>query len=104
MYFKSRFASLVYLMLVLLAFAPAFAAPSLGLHVSLVSESGEPDSVSLMHDGRAATIFVDKNDWAGVLRAASDLQADIERVSGVKPELATGRRPSGEVAVIVRTA
>lgn len=103
MSFNSRFAGLVLILLGLLASAPVYAAPSLGLEVSLVSESAEPGSVALIHDGRAATIFVDKDDWAGVLRAASDLQADVERVSGVKPELVTGRRPSGAVVVIAGT-
>jgi hypothetical protein len=103
MSFNSRFARQVLLPVVLLAFVPAYAVPSLGLHVSIVSESAESGSVALMHDGHAATIFVDKDDWAGVLRAASDLQADVERVSGVKPELVTARRPTGAVAVIAGT-
>src|SRR5262245_30470864 len=34
-----------------------------------------------------AAIVVDANDWAGVLRAAGDLQADIRRVTGLTPTL-----------------
>jgi hypothetical protein len=103
MSFNSRFAISVFFLVLLLTFASAYAAPSLGLQVSIVSESAEPGSVALLHNGRAAAIFVDRDDWAGVLRAASDLQADVERVSGVKPELATGRRPDGTFAVIAGT-
>ncbi len=39
----------------------------------------------------------------GVLRAASDLQADIERVSGVKPELTTDDAPSSKIAIMAGT-
>ena len=56
-----------------------------------------------MQDQQAASIFLDKADYAGVLRAGTDLQADIEHVTGVKPELATNSAPSGKVAVIVGT-
>ncbi len=44
--------------------------------------------------GAAAPLRVSANDWPGVRRAAGDLQADIERVTGRKPALAadvTGR-------------
>jgi hypothetical protein len=34
-----------------------------------------------------ATILVDQNDYAGVVRAAGDLQADIARVTGRTPKL-----------------
>ena len=35
----------------------------------------------------AASIYVDANDFAGVARAAADLQADIARVAGVTPTI-----------------
>ena len=47
--------------------------------------------------GVAAPIVVSGDDFPGVVRAAGDLQADIERVTGVRPELSgervTGGRP-----------
>jgi hypothetical protein len=51
----------------------------------------------------AAPLVVDAQDWPGVLRATRDLQADIERVSGVRPEIATGTPAPAAVLVIVGT-
>ncbi|MPY56117.1 glycosyl hydrolase 115 family protein [Streptomyces spongiae] len=42
---------------------------------------------TLVRDGAAVDVFVDAADDAAVIRAAGDLQADVERVSGVRPEL-----------------
>ena len=39
-------------------------------------------------DGKATTIFVDENDWKGVIRAAHDLGDDIRKVTGVKADVA----------------
>ena len=104
MTFNSRFASLALLLVVIvIAVVPAHAAPSLGFSVSIVSENSAPGSVALVQNKHAATIFVDKADWAGVLRAASDLQADVERVTGAKPAFVTNLHPSGAVAVIAGT-
>ena len=83
--------------------APAFTGRSFGFSMDIVSETSTPDSFPLLQDGQAATLFLDKSDYAGVLRAASDLQVDIERVSGVRPELTTNGAPSGTVAVIAGT-
>jgi hypothetical protein len=88
---------------IVVAVVPTHAAPSLGLPVIIVSENAEPGSIPLVQNRHAAPIFLDKADYAGVLRAASDLQADIERVTGFKPELTTTRRPAGEVAVLAGT-
>ncbi|WP_217494477.1 glycosyl hydrolase 115 family protein [Nibricoccus aquaticus] len=74
----------------------------------IVAETAESGAVALVEKGRAAAIHVSVNDWAGVLRAARDLQADVERVSGVKPGFFAGAEnvKSGEeesVVVIVGT-
>ncbi len=45
-----------------------------------------------MGNGAAAGLRVDAADWPGVLRAARDLQADINRVTGVSPAWNTGGR------------
>jgi hypothetical protein len=45
----------------------------------------------------ASPIYVDAADWPGVVRAVSDLQADIQRVTTLSPPVvrdANGRRPS----------
>jgi hypothetical protein len=61
-----------------------------------------PDAVQLAAGGKAATLYVDQQDWPGVLRAARDLQGDIQRVSGASPALKFGA-PSGKETVIIGT-
>ena len=73
-----------------------------GQQTDLVSENAGPNNFPLVRNGNAAALFLDSNDYTGVLRAAGDLQADIERVTGSKPALATNLSPAG-VAVIVGT-
>jgi hypothetical protein len=68
---------------------------------SFVSEKSEAGAFPLVYRGSAAPIFVNGSDWAGVQRAAGDLQADIERVTGVKPRL--GNAPEGTTAVLIGT-
>jgi hypothetical protein len=74
------------LLIVLCAFGPAaFAAlgdpPLLG--------KGARTDVTLVRRGIAAPIHVAASEWPGVQRAARDLAADIERVTGVKPGVST---------------
>lgn len=49
-----------------------------------------------------APLFAAANDWPGVLRAAKDLRADIERVTGQAPAFSTAA-PTGATAVIIGT-
>ena len=58
--------------------------------------------VALAESGRAAALFVDAGDHAGVLRAAASLQDDIGQVSGVRPELLKSA-PHGKDVVIIGT-
>lgn len=44
-------------------------------------------ALRLVESKAAAPIFVSDNDWPGLLRAATDLQADFERVTGIRPTL-----------------
>ena len=87
----------------LAASSPVLAGPSLGMSADFVAETSAPGSVPLVEQKQAATIYLDKGDFPGVLRAAGDLQADVERVSGVKPELKTEGVPTGKTAVIIGT-
>ena len=55
----------------------------------------------LVQAGVAARLVVDAADWPGVTRAAKDLQADINRVTGVTPTLVTSAAAaSGDVVLI----
>jgi hypothetical protein len=51
----------------------------------------------------AAKIYVDANDFPGVVRAAGDLQADVGRVTGEMPVVVNDEKDLGEHAIIVGT-
>lgn len=50
-----------------------------------VETSPRSGAFPLVEHGSAAAVRVDAADWPGVLRAARDLQADVNRVTGVTP-------------------
>ncbi|GAB2729936.1 glycosyl hydrolase 115 family protein [Streptomyces bullii] len=57
----------------------------------------------LVAGGTAVDLFVDPADDPAVLRAAGDLQADVERVSGVRPRLLHTLPERAEHLVVVGT-
>ncbi len=71
-------------LLLMILFLSAQHASALGQekYVTTAPASG---SLSLVSAGQAATIYADSAEFPGVIRAAHDLQADIERVTGVTP-------------------
>jgi len=80
-------------------------AATLGARAAL----GERTSVSfepvvggfpLADHGAVAPLLVDPNDWPGVVRVASDLQADVERVCGVKPAVLQGQVPAPALVIV----
>ena len=69
-----------------------------------VEKAGGPGSFPIVQPGGAAKIYVDTNDFAGVIRAAADLQSDIARVTGLtRPSLTTkmisGKMPSSSAPI-----
>ena len=68
-----------------------------------VTTERRPGDFELVSARTAAAIWVDTNDYAGVLRAARDLQSDVERVAGIKPKLADGSIVRGSNIVLVGT-
>ena len=52
-----------------------------------VSFAPDANALAIVQDKHTAPLLADANDWPGVLRAAHDLQADIERVTGIRPPL-----------------
>ena len=59
--------------------------PSIGIgQESYVQFSRTTGGFAIVDANRATAIYADPKDFAGVIRAASDLQADIERVTGRK--------------------
>lgn len=69
-----------FLALVSLAFFPWVSAQA-----DLVAHSASPEAFPLVAGGQSAPLAVDKNDHRGVHHAVEDLQADIERVTGMSP-------------------
>ena len=60
-----------------------------------------PGSFGLISKGKAAPILVSSNEWTGVVRAAKNLQSDVEKVGGITPSLLTDN-PKG-MPIIVGT-
>ena len=54
----------------------------------------------LVQTGVAARFVVDPADWPGVTRAAEDLRADVNRVTGITPQLVAAPPVTGDIVVI----
>ena len=67
---------------------------------SFVSTRPSTGSFTIAANGKAATILVDANDWPGVIRTATDLQADVERVTGIKPTIVREEKAAGVNTII----
>ncbi|UPL51019.1 glycosyl hydrolase 115 family protein [Hymenobacter sublimis] len=68
-----------------------------------VSGKKSKGSFPLVAARRAAALYASPADWPGVLRAARDLQADINRVTTLTPTLTTDKAPSGQQVVLIGT-
>src|SRR5262245_20858988 len=80
--------------------APAQAA--LG-DASMLAVRGTAKAFPLVADGAAAPIHVSDGDWPGVIRTASDLQADVERVTGSRPNMEKTAPTSGANVILAGT-
>lgn len=69
----------------------------------LVTNVAVDGGFALVRQDAAAPIWADPADWPGVLRAARDLQADVERVTGRKPNFATSQPTGAPAAVLIGT-
>ena len=96
--FPSRHLSFCVLILIAAVFSQyAF---SLG-QPPYVSSALNKGGFTLAAGGQTAMLYVDSQDYPGVIRAAHDLQADIKRVTGVSPNLVSDKdRAHGEVVII----
>jgi Glycosyl hydrolase family 115/Gylcosyl hydrolase family 115 C-terminal domain len=87
-----------------IAVLPVISASGLGIgEESFVTSKASRSSFPLAHDKVVATIDVDLNDYAGVVRAAEDLQTDIIRVTGLRPAMAHGEQDPASDVVIAGT-
>jgi hypothetical protein len=89
-----RASSRAILLFVLFSFAGAGDCVALGQPPYVTASPGR-GSFPLVTSGRAATLVVDSADWPGVVRAVSDLQADVRRVTGLSPSIAQAA-PGGQ--------
>src|ERR1039457_1311317 len=71
--------------------------------VQYVENVSHPGGFPIVQPGVAANLYVDTNDFAGVLRAANDLQADIARVAGLTPAIVHQENGLGKNAILVGT-
>ena len=69
----------------------------------IVVSHAEKRSLRLVKSGVASPIVDDSQDYPGVLRAVLDLQADMERVSGVKPMVLNSMKSPIEEVILVGT-
>lgn len=52
-----------------------------------VTFKSTPSSFSVVSGGKAAPVFISKDDWPGVQQAASDFVSDIDKVTGITPKI-----------------
>ena len=68
-----------------------------------IAMAAGPGRFPLVAHGRAAPVVVSTQDHPGVVRVAGDLQTDIQRVTGVRPAIATDQVPRADEVVLVGT-
>jgi hypothetical protein len=84
-----------------LAFAPL--AHALLGDAPFVTQASSPGAALVADGERVAAIVVDEGEHRGVKRAAGDLQADIERVTGRRPASIPGSKALGPHAIVIGT-
>src|SRR5882724_5146909 len=94
----ARFVTFVFLCLIALSSA------GLGIgqehYVEGVATAG---SFCIADHGTSASLYVDANDYVGVVRATGDLQSDIARVTSIHPAIARDQTSIGSRAIIIGT-
>lgn len=69
-----------------------------------ISSTNSKGSFALAASGKAAPLYVSSEDFAGVVRAAKDLQADVNRVTKVQPNLTIDKKaPKAKQVVLIGT-
>jgi hypothetical protein len=87
--------------LVVLLFLAVAVGASAGITKDFVIDTAQTTTAfPLVTAEKTALLCYDSDDHKGVIRAISDLQADIERVTGKKPLLSTDRPVSGYPVII----
>lgn len=81
---------------------PAWACHCFALgQVQYIETTPSKNGFPVCETNSVATIWVDANDWPGVVRAANDLGADINRVTGKSPAISNDPGLTGKNVVII---
>ncbi|AKD05468.1 glycosyl hydrolase [Pontibacter korlensis] len=87
--------------LLILAGQPAWATV---VDTAYITSSRTNGSFALSAAGKSAPLYVSREDFAGVIRAAKDLQADINRVTNTEPQLTVNKKaPKAKQLVLIGT-
>ena len=70
---------------------------------SYISTSSGKKFFKLSASGKSSPLFINSNDFPGVIRALKDLQTDIGKVTNHKPEIVFDKLPKNKQIVIVGT-
>ncbi|SHL81905.1 glycosyl hydrolase 115 family protein [Hymenobacter psychrotolerans] len=87
----------------LLLFLLLLAGSATAQNATYVSAQKGKGGFPLAAAGKTAALYASTQEWPGVLRAARDLQADINRVTKLTPTLATDKAPTGREVVLIGT-
>ncbi|MBF9237734.1 glycosyl hydrolase 115 family protein [Hymenobacter sp. BT683] len=87
-------------LMALISTIEAVAQTTLPVGTTTVSNKKSQGAFALAANGKVAPIHASANDWPGVLRAAKDLQADVERVTKISPAFRTSQPAGAEVVLI----
>ena len=66
-----------------------------------IENAPRPGSFAIANKKNLATICVDASDYPGVIRAATDLQADVARVTGIAPKIAHDAKSCGNRVILI---
>ena len=90
---------LITLSLAALAIGPSITAAQ----TTYVATTGGSERFTLAQSGIVAPLVASSTDFPGVIRAAKDLQGDLDRVTGSEPRLAMDALPTEREIVIIGT-
>ncbi|MBC3765427.1 glycosyl hydrolase 115 family protein [Neptunicella marina] len=94
-----RFAQLVKLIFISCTLVSCWATASVPLKKSYVHYDYQQGDFALKQGNTATAIYVDSQDLSGVSLAVQSLQSDIQKVTGIKPQLIN--EPSGQSALVI---
>ncbi len=84
----------------LLSFSTSVFALGQARYVETTPQAG---GFAIAQNKTASAIYIDPADWPGVIRAAGDLDLDIERVTGIRPEMASDVKDLRGAAILIGT-